>query len=77
MPSVIHPSSSDLPAFASVRRHMGENPCATVFRPFFTVFDRFPRWVRIENSLKNQVLARLSPAAQPLENGENGENGGT
>ena len=86
MPSVVHPSSSDFPAFpvfAPVRQPLlrkargvgavsatplppsgrlsalyatplplgqdgstpgsewGENPCATVFRPFFTVFDRF------------------------------------
>jgi hypothetical protein len=86
MPSVVHPSSSDFPAFpvfAPVRHRLlrkargvgavsatplppsgrlsalcatplplgqdgstpgsewGENPCATVFRPFFTVFDRF------------------------------------
>src|ERR1700756_1079074 len=72
MPSVVHPSSSDFPAFpvfAPVRHRLlrkargvgavsatplpprkdgstqgsewGENPCAPVFRPFFTVFDRF------------------------------------
>ena len=51
MPSVVDPSSRDFPHFALPRYPLdkkaaqgsewGEKPWATVFRPFFTVFDRF------------------------------------
>jgi hypothetical protein len=51
----------------------GENPCATVFRPFFTVFDRFPDLPQVEIRSRNQAFDRYSPAARPFENGANGE----
>ena len=49
--------------------------CATVFRPFITVFDGFSGQPEAEIRPKNQALDRFSPAAQRLENGENRENG--
>src|SRR5258708_26063344 len=74
------PPRHDFPHVPLVRypsgRHgsaWGENPCATVFRPFFTVFDRFPNLPRVEIRSRNQTLDRYSPAAWPLENGANGE----
>ena len=49
--------------------------CATVFRPFITVFDGFSGQPEAEIRPKNQALDRFSPVPQPLENGENRENG--
>ena len=49
--------------------------CATVFRPFITVFDGFSDPPEAEIRSKNQALDRFSPVTQPLENGENRENG--
>jgi hypothetical protein len=49
--------------------------CATVFRPFITVFDGFSGHPEAQIRLKNQALDRFSPVRQPLENGENRENG--
>jgi len=49
--------------------------CATVFRPFITVFDGFSGQAEAEIRSTNQALDRFSPVPQPLENGENRENG--
>src|SRR5260370_36729486 len=74
------PPRHDFPHVPLVRypsgRHgsaWGENACATVFRPFFTVFDRFPNLPRVEIRSRNQAFDRYSPAARPLENGGNGK----
>src|SRR5260370_29795926 len=74
------PPRHDLPHVPLVRcpsgRHgstWGKDRCATVFRPFFTVFDRFPDLLQAEIRSMNQAFDRYSLAARPLENGGNGK----